>query len=258
MRTTEGLGVFGLHTLDINILPSKKGTPLFRAAQLYGFVSYCICMLCRFRHQQPQDITILPSQKGTPLLSLLTDPWECAFDFAGSGISNPLDITILPSKKGLGAAKKQKHHHKAAGMGSKKNKSSRGGERKRRQKAAEARRAAKAAAHDRQQKMEAATGSEGLFAFINYNLGSGSEAAEKLRDAGVYGGSRGSKQRQQQQQQSTGGAAALASAAAAAAGGGGSSKGWQQQQPDRRGLIGSQDDLAQKKVRAVCFGQGLG
>jgi hypothetical protein len=80
-----------------------------------------------------------------------------------------------------------------------------------------------------------------LFAFINYNLGSGSEAADKLRDAGVYGGSSNSSSKQQ-----TAGAAALASASAA--GGKQQQRQQQQQPPDRQGLVGSHDNLAEKKV----------
>jgi hypothetical protein len=115
----------------------------------------------------------------------------------------------------------------------------------------------KAADGDRQQQLEGATGSEGLFAFINYNLGSGSEAVEKLREAGVYS----ADARSQQQQQLSGGAAALASAAAAAAGSGSSNSSnrhnqkQRQQVPDRRNLIGSVDGVTAAKVGLLmeCF-----
>lgn len=130
------------------------------------------------------------------------------------------------------------------------------GRRRKRAKAAAARHAANADGRQRQAAMEAATGEQGLFAFINTSLGHGSEAAAKLEAAGVYGpdegaaagvGGRGVHGRQQ-----TAGGAALA-AAVAAAGGGGSqqrqgAKQKQQQQPDRKGLVGSQNDVAAAKV----------
>jgi hypothetical protein len=161
---------------------------------------------------------------------------------AGKGIANPLEINIMPSKKGLGSVSK-KHQQRAAGTSNKiKSKKGRGGERSRRRKAIAARHAAKQAAGDRQMKMEAATGTEGVFAFINYNLGSGSEAADKLRDAGVYGGGSSSKQ-------PTAGAAALAVASVAAGSSKAGGRQLKQQQPDRQGLVGSHDNLAEKKVR---------
>eukprot|EP00775_Hariotina_reticulata_P013584 gene13584-13709_t len=97
----------------------------------------------------------------------------------GAGISVPLEISILPSKKGLGAVDQDKLQRApgTSGNGSSskhkhrsKNRN-RGGERTRRRKAAAARHAVKAADGSRQQQLEAATGSEGVFAFINYNLG---------------------------------------------------------------------------------------
>jgi hypothetical protein len=198
------------------------------------------------RHcQQADDITGFSDRQllsCAPLLTLLDTAAAAAA--AGKGISNPLEINILPSTKGLGSVSKKHQHH--AGGTSNKSKKGRGGERSRRRKAIAARHAAKEAAGDRQAKMEAATGTEGLFAFINYNLGSGSEAADKLRDAGVYGSGSSSKQQ-------TAGAAALASASAAAGGKAGSrqqqqQQRQQQQQPDRQGLVGSHDNLAEKKV----------
>lgn len=170
---------------------------------------------------------------------------------AGKGMSSALVVTILPSKKGLGAVSKHKHHKARGTTNSKKNpKRNRGGERTRRRKAAAARHAAKAAQGDRQQQMEAATGSEGIFAFINVNLGAASQAADRLRDAGLYGV-------EEVPGRQTAGAAALASAAAAAGSTGNSSgnKTHQQQQragkqkvPDRVNLISSQDDVAAAKV----------
>lgn len=170
---------------------------------------------------------------------------------AGGGITDPLEITILPSKRGLGAATKHKTQ-KAAGTGahSSKHHGKISGRKRKRMKAAAARHAAKTGDRQRQAEMEAATGEQGLFAFINDSLGHGSEAAAKLQAAGVYGPDEGGKQRQQ-----TGGGAALAAAAAAAAaaGGGrgaGQQQKQQQQQPsDRKGLVGSQDDLSALKVR---------
>jgi hypothetical protein len=178
-------------------------------------------------------------------LSSVLDTAAAAAVAAGKGISNPLEINILPSKKGLGSVSKKHQHHAAGTSNKSKSKKGRGGERSRRRKAIAARHAAKEAAGDRQAKMEAATGTEGLFAFINYNLGSGSEAADKLRDAGIYGGSSSSSKQQ------TAGAAALASASAAAGGKPGRGQQQQQQrqqQPDRHGLVGSHDNLAEKKV----------
>lgn len=169
----------------------------------------------------------------------------------GGGIKDPLDITVLPSKRGLGAAAQHKTH-KAAGTGahSSKHHGKVSSRKRKRMKAAGERHAAKADDKQRQSRMETSTGEQGLFAFINDSLGHGSEAAAKLQAAGVYGpdeqGS-GSKQ----QQQLTGGGAALAAVAAAAAGS--SSKGnhhqQQQQHMDRKGLVGSQDDVSALKVR---------
>lgn len=164
-----------------------------------------------------------------------------------------MEITVLPSKKGLGAAAKYKTQ-KAAGTGaaSSKHHGKLSGRKRRRMKAAAARQAAKAGDRQRQAQLESSTGEQGLFAFINDSLGHGSEAAAKLQAAGVYGPdeARGGKRQQ------TGGGAALAAAAAAAAtadGGSSSSRGaggsqQQQQQSDRKGLVGSQDDLAALKV----------
>jgi hypothetical protein len=181
-------------------------------------------------------------------LYCLTSRAAAAASPAGKGIANPLEINILPSKKGLGSVPKKHQHHAAGTSNKSKSKKGRGGERSRRRKAVAARHAAKEAAGDRQLKMEKATGTEGVFAFINYNLGWGSEAADKLRDAGVYGGSSSSKQQ-------TAGAAALASASAAA--GGSSKAGGRQQQPDRQGLVGSRDNLAEKKVRSSAGGSSV-
>jgi len=179
----------------------------------------------------------------------------------GGGIKDPLDITVLPSKRGLGAAAKHKTH-KAAGTGahSSKHHGKISSRKRKRMKAAAERRAARADDKQCQSRMEASTGEQGLFAFINDSLGHGSEAAAKLQAAGVYGpdeeGS-GSKQ----QRQLTGGGAALAAVAATAAGSnsgpGSSSKGsrqqqQQQQQTDRKGLVGSQDDVSALKVR-LCY-----
>jgi hypothetical protein len=168
----------------------------------------------------------------------------------GAGIKDPLDIVVLPSKKGLGAAAKHKTH-KAAGTGSHSSKhhGKISGRKRKRMKAAAERHAAKAQDRQRQAQREAATGEQGLFAFINDSLGHGSEAAAKLQAAGVYGPD--DNQRAGPRQQSSGGAALAAVAAAA---GGGSSKGGsqqqqqKQQQPDRKGLVGSGDDLAALKV----------
>jgi hypothetical protein len=176
---------------------------------------------------------------------------------AGGGIKDPLEISVLPSKKGLGAAAKHKTH-KAAGTGSHSSKhhGKISGRKRKRMKAAAERHAAKAGDRQRQAKMDAATGEQGLFAFINDSLGHGSEAAARLQAAGVYGPDEGrglgGKARQQ-----TGGGAALAAAAAAA----GSSRGagqqqqqqrGQQQQPtDRKGLVGSEDDLSTLKVNSM-------
>jgi hypothetical protein len=111
-------------------------------------------------------------------------------------------------------------------------------------KTAARRRAAKAEAQQRQAQMEAATGEQGLFAFINDSLGHGSEAAAKLHAAGVYGPDEGGKQRQQ-----TGGGAALAAVAAVGAGSGKAGcQQQQQQQSDRKGLVGSHDGLSALKV----------
>jgi hypothetical protein len=102
--------------------------------------------------------------------------------------------------------------------------------------------------------MEAATGEQGLFAFINDSLGHGSEAAARLQAAGVYGPDEGKGLGGRARQQ-TGGGAALAAAAAAAGSGRGAGqtpqqqqRGTQQQPMDRRGLVGSQDDLSTLKV----------
>ena len=122
-------------------------------------------------------------------------------------------------------------------------------------KAAAERHAAKADDKQRQSRMEASTGEQGLFAFINDSLGHGSEAAAKLQAAGVYGPDEGSGSKRRVQ---TGGGVALAAAAAATGGsnaGSGSSRGAQQpqQQPqDRKGLVGSQDDLSALKVSVCC------
>lgn len=179
----------------------------------------------------------------------------CCAATTGGGIIDPLDIVVLPSKKGLGAAAKHKTH-KAAGTGSQSSKhhGKVSGRKRKRMKAAADRHAAKAQDRQRQAQMEAATGEQGLFAFINDSLGHGSEAAAKLQAAGVYGPD--DNQRAGPRQQTSGGAALAA--AAVAAGAGGSNKGGnqqqqgrrqQQQQPDRKGLVGSGDDLAALKVR---------
>eukprot|EP00879_Flechtneria_rotunda_P016901 GHRR01017692.1.p1 GENE.GHRR01017692.1~~GHRR01017692.1.p1 ORF type:complete len:266 (+),score=124.66 GHRR01017692.1:140-937(+) len=166
---------------------------------------------------------------------------------AGSGINAPIEINMLPTRKGLGAEHKHKAHKAHGTSNSKNNQRNRGGERTRRRKAAAARHATKAAIGERQAALEAATGSEGLFAFINHSLGHRSEAADRLRDAGSNKG--GSKQQQ------SGGAAALASAAAGASIGG-SHRGRHRKQktaqaPDRKGLVGSHEDLAAAKARVM-------
>jgi hypothetical protein len=165
---------------------------------------------------------------------------------AGGGIKDPIEIIVRPSKKGLGAVAKQKLQ-KAAGTGphSAKHDGKLSARQRKRLKTAARRRAAKAEVQQRQAQMEAATGEQGLFAFINDSLGHGSEAAAKLQAAGVYGGpDEGGKRRQQ-----TGGGAALAAVAAAGAGGGKAGvQQQQQQQLDRKGLVGSHDDLSALKV----------
>lgn len=176
-----------------------------------------------------------------------------------------MEITVLPSKKGLGAAPKHKTH-KAAGTGSHSSKhhGKVSGRKRKRMKAAAERHAAKAGDRQRQAQMEAATGEQGLFAFINDSLGHGSEAAAKLQAAGVYGPDEGKGSGGKPRQQ-TGGGAALAAAAAAA----GSSRGVgqphqqqqrakQQQPADRKGLVGSQDDLSTLKVGSKGRGRGEG
>jgi hypothetical protein len=185
----------------------------------------------------------------------VTQLWCCLLCCAantGSGIKEPLDIVVLPSKRGLGAAKHKTHKAAGTGSHSSKHHGKVSGRKRKRMKAAADRHAAKAQDRQRQAQMEAATGEQGLFAFINDSLGHGSEAAAKLQVAGVYGPD--DNQRAGPRQQTSGGAA-LAAAAAAAGAGGGSSKGGnqqqqrQQQQPDRKGLVGSGDDLAALKVR---------
>lgn len=194
----------------------------------------------------------------------------------GGGIKDPLEIAVLPSKRGLGAAGHKTHKAAGTGATSSKHHGKKKVSRRQRQRlrAAEARNAAKAGDRQRQARLEAATGEQGLFAFINDSLGHGSEAAAKLQAAGVYGpddgvaaagggaGGGGNRPRQQ-----TGGGAALAVAAAAAAGGGGGGGGsggprqqQQQQQSqkvdDRKGLVGSQDGLAELKVGGLWCGSG--
>jgi hypothetical protein len=182
---------------------------------------------------------------------------------AGRGIKDPLEITVLSSKRGVGAAPKHKTH-KAAGTGaaSSQHHGKLSGRKRKRMKAAAARHAAKAGDRQRQAQMEASTGEQGLFAFINDSLGHGSEAAAKLQAAGVYGPEEPGSSKQRQQ---TGGGAALSAAAAAAAaaggssssrGAGGSQQQQQQQQSDRKGLVGSQDDLSALKV-CLCWDERL-
>ncbi|KAF8068194.1 zinc finger CCCH domain-containing protein 18 [Scenedesmus sp. PABB004] len=160
---------------------------------------------------------------------------------AGRGIAEPLSVAVLPSKRGLGSAPK----HKARGTGKHAGRS-RGGERTRRRRAAAAAQQAAEAEGEQQQRLELATGGEGLFAFLNHSLGDGSEAADRLREAGVYGGAAAPPP-------ATGGAAALAAAAAAASAGGGGGGPRQPRQPapaaDRQGLVSSHDDVAAAKAR---------
>ncbi len=148
---------------------------------------------------------------------------------------------MLQSKQGLGAGPAHaQRDHDAAVRGKKRNrKRNRGGERTRRRRAMAAREDAAQRDHVRQSKLEAATGSDGLFAFINHSLGSSSEAAQRLRDAGV------GRDDAAPAAPATAGAAALASAAAATGGGRGSGS---RPAPGRRDLVGSHQEVAAAEV----------
>ena len=157
---------------------------------------------------------------------------------------DPLDLAMQQCKRGLGQGRhhhhhhhkhKHKHKHGAQQGGVEKSKRSRGGERSRRRKHAAASRANKEQQRDQQQQLELQTGSEGLFAFINQQIGDHSEAAGKIKAAGL--GKASEAQAARAKALWGGGAGGKQGGAAAGAGG-----------EDRRSLLSKQDNITAIKV----------